>query len=1292
MFFQCKWESVAKLHRLIFTVSLLLIALPSPAAVITEISPSAAPQGSTVSIVITGSGFVPGATRLRVSGTGIVVSSVSIPSPDTITATLVLSASPSTRNISVEGPDGNSNTVAFVIQPTRRTTATSFEVTHLAGGPAGPGVNDGVGTNARFYAPTGLWGVGGVLYVAEIGSISQNAFIDGSRRLRKVVAATGEVSTVATLDRCPISSGGTLFTNVSLWADETHAYIGDRCLHSVYKVDLRNGQISPLAQLRSPNILWGDDTDVYVLDNSLYRVNKQTGATQAVFSEFTGIIDGDGTFLYRVTQETATRQDILQTIRIPTGEVTTVGTYVLGQFRGASSVRRRGEVSGDFLYFIGGDSTIKRIDLATGDLTIFAGGIGSGSNTKVGTTLELWKDGPGNLAEFYQPSAAWADGDYLYVVEPNNHTLRRIRFSSAEVSTLAGLPALCCYLDGPATQARLMVQNGWGDGNYLYMTDSAWNVIRRVRVTDGETSTLAGNPIWPQVFNMPSIDGVGAGARFSQPLGIWGDGENLYVTERTGRVVRKIVIATGEVTTLAGKANTSGSQDGVGSAARFAFPGAIWGDGTFLYVSDNGMIRTVNIATGEVRTMTLSSQVAAAALWGDGANLYVGDETNNTVKKIVTATGVVTTIAQGFSRPTGIWGDGTVLYVTDRDATVRAIRLDTGAIATVAGTSGVAGSDDGALGKGHFLAPIGIWGDGVDLYVIDGSSIRKLSITPTADQPVITGITPSSIAAGTTATFTLTGSNFTSLNTTVVPRGGGIRVLSVVVKSPTALEARISTAPGVAPGSRTLRVIAGDAISNPVGLTIGTPIDHTTQSFSVLGRGVASAASSDQPGAPIAGYAKIETDPGAPSPAGLAIYRNRIAGILVSEAAVPSRGLIQAGRIHFFGRGGVVSTGIAMVNPTDLPVRVTCYFTRADGASLNQTSFDISPRSQIARFVDETPFNQVLSGSAEGTFSFAASSPLAVVALRGFVNERFEFLMTPLPVVDLNEPSDQPVFFPHLADGGGWTSQIVLINATDLPISGSLQFVSPSGSPQTITLDGQTATQFAYSIPGRASKRLQTSGLSTEARVGSIRLVAESGSGYPRGLVVFSYKTSGVVVTEAGVPGIQASSAFRLFVENAGRSGEVGSLRTGVAIANPGTVAADVRLELTDSTGNAVGPVAMLSLNPNGQVSLFTDQIAGFENLPVPFQGVLRVTTTAASGISVVGLRGRYNERREFLIATADPVDELGGIGNESYFPHFAQSGGYTTQFVIFPRNANATSGVLRFFSAAGQPMDLSVH
>jgi|SRR5437867_10489967 len=102
-------------------------------------------------------------------------------------------------------------------------------------------------------------------------------------------------------------------------------------------------------------------------------------------------------------------------------------------------------------------------------------------------------------------------------------------------------------------------------------------------------------------------------------------------------------------------------------------------------------------------------------------------------------------------------------------------------------------------------------------------------------------------------------------------------------------------------------------------------------------------------------------------------------------------------------------------------------------------------------------------------------------------------------------------------------------------------------------------------------------------------------------------------------------------------------------------------------------------------------EVAGFEILPVPFRGVLRISTTAASGISLIGLRGRYNERADFLISTAEPVNEAEATGTEIYFPHFVQSGGYTTQFVLFPASANAASGTLPFFTQYGQPFNLTV-
>jgi len=115
------------------------------------------------------------------------------------------------------------------------------------------------------------------------------------------------------------------------------------------------------------------------------------------------------------------------------------------------------------------------------------------------------------------------------------------------------------------------------------------------------------------------------------------------------------------------------------------------------------------------------------------------------------------------------------------------------------------------------------------------------------------------------------------------------------------------------------------------------------------------------------------------------------------------------------------------------------------------------------------------------------------------------------------------------------------------------------------------------------------------------------------------------------------------------------------------------------------------SIPPNAQIALFLDEVEGFTNLPRSFKGVSRISTANGAGISVIGLRGRYNERNDFLITTAEPVNETAPPLAEAYFPHFVQAGGYTTQFVLFPGVPNSASGTLRFFSPLGQPMNIEL-
>src|SRR5262249_19626445 len=147
-------------------------------------------------------------------------------------------------------------------------------------------------------------------------------------------------------------------------------------------------------------------------------------------------------------------------------------------------------------------------------------------------------------------------------------------------------------------------------------------------------------------------DANGLNARFSNPQGITGDSNNLYVADTSNATVRKMVRSSGTVSTLAGTPGSFGSTDGTGAGALFNAPVAAWSDGVNVYVSDsdNGNIRKIVIASGQVTTVATNAALTAAGvnaarpegIFGDGqGNLFVADAANNTVLKIIIATGQI---------------------------------------------------------------------------------------------------------------------------------------------------------------------------------------------------------------------------------------------------------------------------------------------------------------------------------------------------------------------------------------------------------------------------------------------------------------------------------------------------------------------------------------------------------------------------------------------------------------------------------------------------------------------------
>ncbi|MGI9242085.1 MAG: NHL repeat-containing protein, partial [Verrucomicrobiales bacterium] len=224
-------------------------------------------------------------------------------------------------------------------------------------------------------------------------------------------------------------------------------------------------------------------------------------------------------------------------------------------------------------------------------------------------------DGAGSAAQFNTPFDVAVDASgTIYVADKGNYTIRRVT-PEGVVTTLAGLAGHSGSVDGTASAARFRSPSGVAvdDAGNVYVADSSDSTIRQV-TPDGVVTTLAG-----KAGSDGSTDGVGDEARFNGPTGVAVDGlGNIYVADYYNSTIRKVAVD-GTVTTLAGQAGSDGSTDGPASTARFNRP--------------------TNVAVDQV------------------GNVYVADTLNQMIRR-VTPAGVVTTLA---GRGAGVIGseDGT---------------------------------------------------------------------------------------------------------------------------------------------------------------------------------------------------------------------------------------------------------------------------------------------------------------------------------------------------------------------------------------------------------------------------------------------------------------------------------------------------------------------------------------------------------------------------------------------------------------------------------------------------------
>ena len=616
--------------------------------------------------------------------------------------------------------DGAGNCyVTDAANSTIRKISPSGVVSTFAGSAGLPGSTDGAGSAARFNYPLGIAADGaGNLYVTD----SSNCTV-------RMITPAGVVSTLAgragfSGHADGIGTAATFFIPVGVAVDGSgNLFISDAENNTIRKMVIATRQVTTVAGRAG--------------------VTGHTDAvgTAASFSLPLGlVVDPSGNIFVADSDN--------YTVRMITasGVVTTIlGTPgVFGHVDGTGPAAQFGEIQGVALDSAGNlyfsDYSFNAISKATKSGVSWTATEVAGHSDVSGSS-----NGTGSSALLYSPALMTIDNaGNLYVVESNNNDVREVALSTFAVTTIAGTRG-SGSVDGATSAARFDGPRSlaFDRAGNLYVVDEFHDTIRQI-TPGGTVTTIAGT-----AGVIGGADGVGAAAQFHDPASIVVDASgNLYVGDQDNSTIREITpsVANGTtlwtVTTIAGSPGVAALVNGTGTLARFNYPvGLALDNAGNLYIADSGnyVVRKLVLATGAVTTLagggtlgfldgvgTAASFSRPQNLVFDGiGNLYVTDTSSYTIRKIVVATGAVTTFAGRatysgstdgtgplalFTNPNGIAADTSGnLYVTDgTGGTLRRIVASTGAVTTLAGFANASGSQDGFGAGVSFRDPYGI--------------------------------------------------------------------------------------------------------------------------------------------------------------------------------------------------------------------------------------------------------------------------------------------------------------------------------------------------------------------------------------------------------------------------------------------------------------------------------------------------------------------------------------------------------------------------------------------------------
>ena len=547
-------------------------------------------------------------------------------------------------------------------------------------------------------------------------------------------------------------------------------YISDPDFHRVRKIDYQTGiittyagngtagfsgdnQSATKATLNSPNGLAINTTgDLFIADsnnNRVRMVDKISGIITTVAGDGNFEYSGDGTSA--IDSSLKSPQDVaidkqgnlliadtfnnrIRAVDLSTGIITTIagdgsfgysgdaGKAIFASFRHPEGITVN--QPGNIFVADSSNHRIRRIEVATGVITTFAGNGTEGFQGDNGTSL--------NASLFHPTGIAFDLFGNLYISDTGNHRLRRVAVYTSIITTSIGTgnPGYSSVAT-LASEFPLYSPKGVAIdsiGNPV-VVDTGNRKVHKLFISTGTVSTIAGT----NSLTFSGDGGLAVNSTMFDIKDVTLDAHgNIFIADTGNQRIRRIDVQTGIITTVAGNGGAGYSGEllpALNSKLRNPQGIAVDTEGNII-ISDteNSRIRLVD-SLGIITTIAGTGSLAYS---GDGApafkanlrqprrieldhkgNLYISDTGNHRIRKIDYQTKKITTVAgvtqSGYTGDLGLATSASLnlpegvsvdlnenIYIADTgNHRIRRVDFSTGIITTVAGNGESVFSGDG---------------------------------------------------------------------------------------------------------------------------------------------------------------------------------------------------------------------------------------------------------------------------------------------------------------------------------------------------------------------------------------------------------------------------------------------------------------------------------------------------------------------------------------------------------------------------------------------------------------------